>query len=455
MISDERLEILRMVEAGQIGADDALALLDALPEEAGLAGATVEEEAWMLTALLQVTAAIAGEDVLRDNVDEMLERVVRIVPLLSGVDFCQVYLHDEHGHAFLDGHAYPEGAPAGLRSLSLAEAQAGLRVVQEQRRPLVLDGAAQPIEQPRRQTAYALLPMQARGRFLGAMLVQYLQADHIFSPKELAILNNIANQTAVGIENVRLRQEALERARLEHEMDLAREVQVGLLPPAPPSLAGWEIGASWQAARRVGGDFYDFIALPGGALGIAIADVSDKGLPAALFMAVARSIVRATVSRSRGVAQGLKRANRLIHDDARNGTFVTVLYAVIEPRQPHFLHANAGHMPPLLLSRNGELQALAGGSIALGILPHCQISEQERALAKGDTVVLFTDGVTDALDEQGQSFGMERLCAALVARREQGVADIVAGLAADLMAFTGNRPAFDDCTVVVARYTGE
>lgn len=435
----ERLAILRMIESRQISAEQALDLLDALEstesEDTTLPGATVEEEAWMLTALLQVTEAISSPTPNQDSLDDMLGRVARIVPLLAGVDVCSVWLQ-RNGDGLARSARYPLAGPAGacdedpllLREVCLSGnvGYAG-------------DGAC----------ARVMLPMATQGRVVGVMGVDRLLHGQDFNDKETAILANIACQAAVGVENMRLRQEAVERARLERELQLARSVQRGLLPEGPPGLTGWEIASYWQAAHSVGGDFYDFIPLGRDRLGVVVADVSDKGMSAALFMALSRSILRASVTRS-GAARTLARANRLICADAREGMFVTVFYCLLDGSSDEVVYASAGHNPPLLVSLQGA-QYLPMRGMALGIEPSAAFADRRMAVRPGEAVVMYTDGLTEATNEQGEQFGSDRLLEAVRGAADRPPAAIIEHVMQDITRFAGDQPVADDATIVVAR----
>lgn len=434
METDERLAILRMLEDRQITADEALQLLAAVePDdqlETVLPDATVEEEAWMLSALLQVTEALAGPGA--EGLPEILERVVRIVPLLAGVDQCGILLWQPDQAEWQSAAWRPASAAASPPAHGLDLARQG--------RPAVHSGAG----------AYALLPMAAQDAVIGAMYVAYGGAEHTFSEKEIAILANIARQVAIGVENMRLRVQAVERAQLGHELELAHDLQASLLPGQAPAIAGWDIAAYWSAARTVGGDFYDFVPLAGSQLGIVIADVSDKGMLAALFMTLARSTVRACVARGRSLARALQRANRLICADAHDGMFVTLFYAVIDAAGDRVRFACAGHNPALHFSGR-DVAALEAPGIALGVLASPRMQERSAPIALGDVLVFYTDGLTEAVNAQQEAFGLAGVIDIVHRNAHEPAAVIVERLTDAVATFAGDQPAFDDLTLLVVR----
>jgi phosphoserine phosphatase RsbU/P len=220
----------------------------------------------------------------------------------------------------------------------------------------------------------------------------------------------------MAIENDRLQRETLERGRLEREMQLARDIQRTFLPSQAPSLPGWELDFAWSTAREVGGDFYDYFELPGNRLGVVIADVADKGMPAALFMTEVRTLMRATVQSVASPTQALAHINNVLVPDAQGGMFVTIIYAVIDLANGTVTCANAGHNPPLWLHHQSQqLQRLPIGGTALGIDIGSPIIERTFTMQAGDFLVLYTDGITEAFSPTGDMYGEERLMNAIVA----------------------------------------
>jgi sigma-B regulation protein RsbU (phosphoserine phosphatase) len=270
--------------------------------------------------------------------------------------------------------------------------------------------------------------------------------------RAMSILSGIAHQTAIAIENTRLVAELATRQRLEQELKVARDIQASFLPSCCPEVPGWEIGAFWRAARQVGGDFYDFIPLPRDHEALVIADVADKGVPAALFMALTRTLTRsATIGSHRMPAEVLVRLNEMILADARSDLFVTIFFADLSP-VGRVIFANAGHNPPLIVrAATGEVEYLKPHGMALGVLPEVSLNNQQARLEDGDVLVLYTDGVTDALDARGHEFGLERLEKAIVKHRTKSADGIVAAIQDAVNKFVGDEPPFDDLTLVVAK----
>ena len=296
-----------------------------------------------------------------------------------------------------------------------------------------------------------VLPLQTRGEILGLLIVGYAEEPHRLSDRWMTILNGVANQTAIALEGERLTREAAEQERLAHELEVAQEIQASFLPESYPALPGWEIAAHWRSARSVGGDFYDFLRLPNGNLGLVIADVADKGIPAALFMALSRTLVRVSALTDRGPAQALERTNELILSDVHSDLFVTVFYVIIDPSTGQVRYSSAGHNPPLLVRADGQVETLHCRGIALGVLDEIHLREKETHLDPGDVLVLYTDGVTEAINAAEEEFDVERLTSVATASRHEPASEILVNVDRAVTAFVDGQPQFDDLTMVVAK----
>jgi phosphoserine phosphatase RsbU/P len=294
------------------------------------------------------------------------------------------------------------------------------------------------------------VPLQMKGSLLGVIYVDNRLQSGIFQPADLDLLTAIASSAATAIENARLYQVAVEQGRLERELQMARDLQASLLPRETPRLAGWDFAAYWQPARQVSGDFYDFISTSPG-LGVVIADVSDKGMPAALFMALSRTIIRASLIRSNLLTERIAQANRLICADSPNSMFVTLFCAQIDARGD-VVYVNAGHNPPYLYRATGEPPSRLGRTgTALGIDETLHFDQHAAHLNFGDVLVLYTDGILDALNAHGEEFGDERLRTVCARHRQETAAQLIAALCDEVLTFVGDQPLADDCTVVIVK----
>jgi phosphoserine phosphatase RsbU/P len=303
-----------------------------------------------------------------------------------------------------------------------------------------------------RPGALACLPLVKADRVLGTLNLGYWE-PHPFDAETRAFLDLVARNAAIAIENARLYQLALEKTRMDHELQLARELQASLIPHAIPRPPGWDFAALWQPAQIVSGDFYDFFPINLAPLqGLVIADVSGKGMPAALFMAMARSTIRASLTAACCPADCIAHANRVLCADAANGMFVTLCYAQLDPLTGELVYVNAGHNPPLLYRQaEDQFAELTRTGSALGVDETYLFDQCTVRLNPGDWIVFYTDGVTEAINAQEQEFGRERLRQVVFDKRRAPATELVMALNHALHEFSGVAPQFDDITLVVMK----
>jgi serine phosphatase RsbU (regulator of sigma subunit) len=307
------------------------------------------------------------------------------------------------------------------------------------------------------------IPLVAQGVRVGLMIV-HSTTKSSFPPGEVALLQTFANQSAVAIQRAGLieqlqekiteleaaQAELVKKERMEREMELARQVQQSVLPRVFPLMPGYRFGACNRPARQVGGDFYDVILLDGDSFGVVIADVSDKGMPAALFMALTRSLLLAEARRARSPRAVLNNVHRLLLELGDPDMFVTVFYGVVDGPARSLTYARAGHDLPLLL-REGVSLPLAGEGTFLGYpdFDELHLSEEQTTLNPGDRLVLFTDGLVDLLSPEGRAFGLGRLKNTLNAHLHLTPDGLCAATFAELARFQADAEQYDDMTMLV------
>ena len=299
-------------------------------------------------------------------------------------------------------------------------------------------------------------PLKTQNQLLGGVLLARQVDQEVFTASDEKLLTSLARQAAVAIENSQLHQAALERERFKRELQLAHDVQASLIPREVPQLRGWAFAAYWQPAREVGGDFFDFIARDDGDLGFVIADVSDKGMHAALFMALTRSTLRASTLAAPTPVDGLNQANRLLCADSTGGMFVTLFYGQFDPVASRMTYVNAGHNPPLLYrAQKEELAELTRTGIVVGFDETHTYKQRAVRLQRGDFILFYTDGVTESVNAQNEQFGEERLRRIILKNRSRSPDEIMQALQQSLAEFTGDIPAFDDVTIVIVKRVGK
>lgn len=277
---------------------------------------------------------------------------------------------------------------------------------------------------------------------------------HINSGDELETLAGSFNKMADDLQEymVELQRTTAEKTRLIKELEIAKGIQRSFLPEKEPEISGIDIAASNVAATEVGGDFYDFIPIAKDQWGLTIADVAGKGVPAALFMALSRTLVRASTTGNPNVSESIEKANELICADAKTGMFVTLFYAILDAKKKRLRYVNAGHNPPLLLKQQkGNTVLLKAKGIALGVIENIELEEEEIQLEKGDLITLFTDGVTEAINQKEEQFGQQRLLTLIEENRGLSACEIISKIEAEVTAFSGGQPQFDDITLMIIK----
>lgn len=306
------------------------------------------------------------------------------------------------------------------------------------------------------------LPLVKEGEPVGALIVQTGRKAR-FAPGEVSLLRGLASLAVVAlqraglIEQLRQKMAALEAAheglaqkeRLERELELARGVQQRMLPRTFPEIPGYKFASTYRPAREVGGDFYDAFLLDDDHFAIAVGDVSDKGMPAALYMALTRSLLRAEGTRARSPRATLARVNQLLIELGERDMFVTVFYGIVERSSGLLTYCRAGHDRPFLL-RDGRVSELRGDGMALGLVggSRLQLSEETVPLAPGDRLLLYSDGLSDVVSTDGEMFDKDRL-AALVRGQTAAPAELCRTLFDALSAFQGEAAQYDDMALLV------
>ena len=391
-------------------------------------------------------------------------RVLEAVSEALGCDYALLYLVDDSRRTA--GIAAGVGRPRSDESgedarLPLAGSHPAVSSLREGRMRIVRgtderpDGVAGERFEQRRYTR-VFLPLRAASEDLGTLELGYAAGARArLGEESKRTFAAFADQVAIAVHNMQLLRRTDEAlARKMAELAVGQEIQLSLLPKTCPEAPGWEFAASYSAARIVGGDFYDFCELADKPprLGLVIADVAGKGVPAALFMALSRTIIRTTAFSGRSPASALMRANQLILKDSQAEMFLTAVYAVLELDTGRLIYANAGHNRPLWRhAADGTVTELDQRGIVLGAFEEIVLEEQRLDLAPGDALILYTDGVTEALNGEGEMFGEERLWDVIAGSQGGSADETIGAICGALAAFTGGAEPADDVTVVVVR----
>lgn len=295
------------------------------------------------------------------------------------------------------------------------------------------------------------VPLQTNDRVIG--LIYLDSPNHIreFSREDLNLLTVMANVAAIRIEHARLNEiEEAERA-MNKEMQQAAQIQQGLLPSKAPHVEGLDIAAKTVPARLVGGDYYDFIPFPDGQICMIVGDVAGKGMPASLLMSSLQARVHVLFEEPNHLAEKLGRLNKATSANCPDNRFITLFMGILDPKTGELVYSSAGHNPPVLVRANGGYETLSAGGVVLGILPAARYTESRITLDKGDVLVMFSDGVTEAPNPNDEEYGETRLANLVAELAARPAKEIVDAIHASVRTFTEGAPPADDITVMVAR----
>jgi sigma-B regulation protein RsbU (phosphoserine phosphatase) len=305
-----------------------------------------------------------------------------------------------------------------------------------------------------------LLPLSANQKVLGVLSLGPKRSEEPYSNSDLRMLGSVVTQAGLALENSRLTAEiaaqVAERERRQRELEIAREVQQRLFPQAFPAVRGLDYAGACRPALEVGGDYYDFLELSPTELGIAIGDVSGKGIPAALLMATLRAFLRGqTIGGEKNLAEMMCNLNALVYESSATNRYATFFFGRYNSATNVLAYVNAGHNPPMVLRACGrqlpDVIRLDTGGPVIGLLPTCMYELGNITLEKGDLLIAFTDGVSEAMNINDQEWGEERLIEAVMSGRTLAPSALISNVLAAADAFVGDASQHDDMTLVVAR----
>jgi sigma-B regulation protein RsbU (phosphoserine phosphatase) len=280
-----------------------------------------------------------------------------------------------------------------------------------------------------------------------------LESDELnaYSEDDLQVLMMLASQVAIIIEKVMLHEQMIEKKRLEGQLEVARQVQLELLPPGDPELPGYDISAYNFPTEEVSGDYYDWVRIYDDQIGIVIADVSGKGVPAALLMAFLRASLRSATHTGYATHISLAKVNYLLWESIERNQFVTAFYGILDASNKTLAYSNAGHNPPLLIDAQGNTKFIERGELPLGMFNNTRYHEYYLSFAPGDLLVLYTDGATEAQSPTGEEFGRDRLADAARASYALNAREVITTMERAVLDWTGGLGANDDVTFFVIK----
>jgi serine phosphatase RsbU (regulator of sigma subunit) len=451
------IECLDRKGGGDFGMED-LEKLDIASEQVAFAldNALLYEEterrALEKDVLLEVSRTLSAPL----DLDEVFDAIFRGLREVVAFDGAAIYLVNRTTQALepVAAKGYPQGSEEAFR---LQVGQGIVGWVAKTGEPVIVPDvkrdrryvAARP--QTRSELA---APLILEGRTLGVFNLER-DLEDAYHEGSLELLMAFAAQAAVAIERAQLTRDLLERRRLEKELAIAREIQLSFLPAASPVLPGFDLAGATRPHDQVGGDYYDFIQISDSRLGIAIADVSGKGIPAALLMAGFRMSLLAEIRNEFAIRAIMRKVNTLLHESTERDRFVTSFYGVLDFKNRVLIFSNAGHDPPILMRSDGSTELLTEGGVALGVLPDARYEERPVALRPGDVVVFYTDGVSEAESENGEQFGTRRLEDVVRENATKTAAQILEAVERAVVTWADERGPSDDLTLVVLKVRPE
>jgi sigma-B regulation protein RsbU (phosphoserine phosphatase) len=299
------------------------------------------------------------------------------------------------------------------------------------------------------------VPLGVGANVFGIIYADSPLADGRFTEDHLKVLTTLASVAAIRVENARLTEEQIERERLEREQQVASEIQQRFLPATAPIVNGYELQGISFPCYEIGGDYYDFIQRDDGKLVVALGDVSGKGTAAALLMSSLHAAIHAQADIHDSLVKTISAVNRYLVDSIPANRFVTLFYAELDPKNGALSFLNAGHNPPLIVHTGGTMEQLAAGGLPLGIMPNADFREGRTKLYPGDVLVIYSDGVSEAVNPTGEEFGPTRLYEVVARNLEASAGGIRDRIESALTKFCQGTPAADDITLVIVKRNAE
>lgn len=295
------------------------------------------------------------------------------------------------------------------------------------------------------------VPLQTRDKIIGIIYVDSPSLLREFTKDDLNLLTVMANVAAIRIEQVRFAEVEKARQLLARDLEQAAEIQQGFLPAKAPSVRGLDVAGHNAPCRTVGGDYYDFFAYGASRIAMVLGDVSGKGMPASLLMMGLQARVQVLIEEPKSLSDVMTRLNRITSANCPSNRFITLFFCILDGDTGELTYCNAGHNPPLIIRHDGTYEELKGGGPVLGILPFIEYQEYKAHLGEGDVLVIYSDGVTEASNPQGEEFETEGLAKAVVPDRDQTPGAIIGAINKAVAAYTEGAPPSDDVTVIVAK----
>ncbi len=386
------------------------------------------------------------------ELSEILELIAEQVTILAGATLTTIYLVDPNDGSIKE--VVSIGVPEEIKNrltLKIGEGITGW--VAKTGKSLMINDVSKnshyiPILPDTRSEL--AVPIISRDRVIGVFNVESNRLN-AYTAEDLALLEMFASQAAVSLERALLYQQMMEQKSLTDELKIARRIQQTFLPKGQPQVQGYDMAGLNIPSEAVGGDYYDFIKIVDNQLGIAIGDVSGKGMGAALIMATFRASLKAEIRNNFAIRTILSKVNELLYESIERQNYVTAVYGVLDIANHIFTYSNAGHPPPLLVRSDGTVMELTEGGYAIGMFANSSYKESSVHMGAGDSLLLYTDGVTEAQNSAGEEFGMRRLKEIIIANRTPGAATVIDTIVKEIGNFKDPAHQLDDLTMILIK----
>lgn len=391
------------------------------------------------------------------NLDSLCSYLCIRVPEVLHASSAAVYLYDDtlgNFHAScaanIDTRLLGRFEPTGSICMHLArnEATFNLERIRASNRPLGL--SPDEAEALTRTRAALVPPFILKSKLLGFLVLGSKLSDEFYSLRDIELLETLCDHVAMAVENARLYRETTEKQRMERELEVARRIQQMLLPKTFPKIRGLESQAMNRPSEQVGGDYYDILHLSENRIGLTIADVAGKGVPAALLMASLQSSLRAEAAPDKTPSEVIRALNRAVCQQTSGETFVTIFYGLLNLEQRALHYCNAGQTPPYIISKDGRIRRLDRTHLVIGVDGEAFYEDTTLELEEGDLIFLYTDGITEEPGTQDALYGEDRLLTHLVGSYESGLADVLDIICSDVVRYGGGKPQ-DDLTALALK----
>jgi phosphoserine phosphatase RsbU/P len=411
----------------------------------------------------RVLTGLSDEVRMIVETDPLLDTVLERIGSTLHVDRLAVYLREGDGFVPSRARGYAELPPVTVKPIvenlrAIAASGKAIRVRHDDPDSPIRRGALQTpvVAMLDELGAELVLPLLGKRDVLGFVTLGGKKSEEPYSASDAKLLQSVAAQTGLALENSRLTatiaHEIARRERMSREIEIARDVQLKLFPQRLPSIEGVDCAGSCRPAQGVGGDYYDFLALPGGRLGVALGDVAGKGIPAALLMASLQASLRGQrLSGPADLAQMMTNMNRLIFESSPDNRYATFFYGELDPKARRLDYVNAGHNAPMIFRSGGAVERLRATGPVIGLVDGGSYAQASTTLGSGDLLVVYSDGISEAMNPDDEEWGEVRLSASVVEKRDGSADALLAHLFASADAFASGATQHDDMTVVVVR----